>query len=86
MPCSSSTCEVAQPHRHPREQGLLGGARGSPELVIAFIPSESLVSSAMEADPGIMDYAFSKNVALASPVSLWSLLKAVAFSRGSRTC
>ena len=56
------------------------GLEASPELVIAFIPSESLVSSAMEADPGIMDYAFAKNVALASPVSLWSLLKAVAFT------
>ncbi|CAN5301554.1 DNA recombination protein RmuC [soil metagenome] len=56
------------------------GLDASPELVIAFIPSESLVSSAMEADPGIMDYAFSKRVALASPVTLWSVLKTVAFS------
>jgi len=56
------------------------GLEASPELVIAFIPSESLVSSAMEADPGIMDYAFSKRVALASPVTLWSVLKTVAFS------
>jgi len=56
------------------------GLASSPELVIAFIPSESLVSSAMEADPSIMDYAFSKRVALASPVTLWSVLKTVAFS------
>lgn len=56
------------------------GLEASPELVIAFIPSESLVSSAMEADPAIMDYAFSKRVALASPVTLWSVLKTVAFS------
>ena len=56
------------------------GLEASPELVIAFIPSESLVSSAMEADPGIMDYAFAKRVALASPVTLWSVLKTVAFS------
>ena len=56
------------------------GLASSPELVIAFIPSESLVSSAMEADPAIMDYAFSKRVALASPVTLWSVLKTVAFS------
>ena len=56
------------------------GLDSSPELVIAFIPSESLVSSAMEADPGIMDYAFSKRVALASPVTLWSVLKTVAFT------
>ncbi|TXN31170.1 DNA recombination protein RmuC [Lacisediminihabitans profunda] len=56
------------------------GLDASPELVIAFIPSESLVSSALEADPGIMDYAFSKRVALSSPVTLWSVLKTVAFS------
>lgn len=56
------------------------GLDASPELVIAFIPSESLVSSALEADPSIMDYAFGKRVALASPVTLWSVLKTVAFS------
>jgi DNA recombination protein RmuC len=57
-----------------------GGLDASPELVIAFIPSESLVASAMEADPSIMEFAFSKRVALASPVTLWSVLKTVAFS------
>lgn len=56
------------------------GLESSPELVIAFIPSESLVSSALEADPALMDYAFQKRVALASPVTLWSVLKTVAFS------
>lgn len=56
------------------------GLEASPELVIAFIPSESLVSSAMEADPSIMEFAFGKRVALASPVTLWSVLKTVAFS------
>ncbi|MFT6973869.1 MAG: DNA recombination protein RmuC [Pontimonas sp.] len=56
------------------------GLDASPELVICFIPSEALVSSALEADPGLMDHAFSKKVALASPVTLWSVLKTVAFS------
>jgi len=56
------------------------GLDASPELVIAFIPSESLVSSALEADPSLMEFAFSKRVALASPVTLWSVLKTVAFS------
>lgn len=56
------------------------GLESSPELVIAFIPSESLVASALEADPSIMDYAFQKRVALASPVTLWSVLKTIAFS------
>lgn len=56
------------------------GLEASPEIVIAFIPSESLVSSALEADPSIMEFAFGKRVALASPVTLWSVLKTVAFS------
>ncbi len=56
------------------------GLEASPEMVIAFIPSESLVSSALEADPSIMEFAFSKRVALSSPVTLWSVLKTVAFS------
>jgi len=34
------------------------GLEASPELVICFIPSEALVSSALEADPGLMDHAF----------------------------
>ncbi|MEJ3404665.1 DNA recombination protein RmuC [Rathayibacter sp. YIM 133350] len=61
-------------------KGYWNGLASSPEIVIAFIPSESLVSSAMEADPSIMEFAFSKRVALASPVTLWSVLKTVAFS------
>jgi DNA recombination protein RmuC len=56
------------------------GLDSSPEMVIAFIPSESLLSAALEADPTIMEFAFSKNVALASPVTLFSVLKAVAVS------
>lgn len=56
------------------------GLDASPEFVIAFIPSESLVSAAMHADPALMEFAFSKRVALASPVTLWSVLKSVAYT------
>ena len=52
----------------------------SPDLVIGFIPSEALLASALEADPTLLDYAFRKNVALASPVTLWSVLKTVGYS------
>lgn len=56
------------------------GLDSSPEMVVAFIPSESLLSAALETDPAIMQFAFDKNVALASPVTLFSVLKAVAVS------
>ncbi|QYM75568.1 DNA recombination protein RmuC [Leucobacter luti] len=52
----------------------------SPEFVIAFLPSESLLSSALDTDPLLLEYAFERRVALASPVSLWAILKSVAHS------
>lgn len=52
----------------------------SPEFVIAFVPSEALLSSALDTDPLILEYAFERRVALASPVSLWAILKSVAHS------
>ncbi|MDQ0735645.1 DNA recombination protein RmuC [Arthrobacter agilis] len=56
------------------------GAANSPELVICFIPVESVLSEALRADPELLDYAFSRSVALASPVSLLGILKGAAFS------
>jgi DNA recombination protein RmuC len=41
------------------------------------VPSESLLSAALDADPALLEYAFKKNVALASPVSLFSVLKTI---------
>ena len=53
------------------------GLNSSPDFVIAFVPSESLLSAALDADPALLEYAFKKNVALASPVSLFSVLKTI---------
>lgn len=50
----------------------------SPELVVAYLPSEPLLSSALESDPTLLEFAFERRVALASPVSLWAILKSVA--------
>lgn len=56
------------------------GLGASPEIVICFLPTEALLSAAVESDPDLLDWAFSKKVALATPVTLWSVLKTVAFS------
>lgn len=53
------------------------GLTASPDFVIAFIPSESLLSAALSEDPSLLEYAFAKNVAIASPVSLFSVLKTI---------
>ncbi|MFB0835647.1 DNA recombination protein RmuC [Arthrobacter halodurans] len=56
------------------------GVAGSPELVVCFLPAESFLAAALSADPGLLDHAFSKNVALASPATLLSILKGLAFA------
>ena len=56
------------------------GLQSSPEFVICFLPNESLLATGLEEDPGLLDYAFSKGVALATPVNLWAVLKTVAYT------
>jgi DNA recombination protein RmuC len=56
------------------------GLDASPEFVICFLPSESLLAAAIDEDPALLDYSFSKRVALASPVNLWAVLKTVSFT------
>lgn len=56
------------------------GLDSSPEFVICFLPNESLLAAAIDEDPALLDYAFGKRVALASPVNLWAVLKTVAYT------
>lgn len=52
----------------------------APELVICFLPAESILAAALTADPALLDYALSRNVVLASPGTLLAVLKSVAFT------
>ncbi|WP_054951869.1 DNA recombination protein RmuC [Flaviflexus massiliensis] len=51
---------------------------GSPQLTIMFLPAESLLSEAVQANPALLDEAAKLGVALTSPSSLLALLRAVA--------
>jgi DNA recombination protein RmuC len=51
----------------------------TPELVIMFVPAESLMSTALQDDPGLIEFGVSKNVVIASPLTLVALLKAIAY-------
>ncbi len=54
--------------------------RQSPEMVVAFIPSDAVLSAALLADPAIFERSMARKVVLASPSTLLALLRTVAFS------
>ena len=49
----------------------------SPDFVVAFMPSEALLSAALQADSTLLDDAAQSKVLLATPLTLIALLKAV---------
>lgn len=56
------------------------GLSASPEFTVAFIPNDAILNAALDADPTLMEHAFSRGIVLATPVNLWAVLKTVAFT------
>lgn len=50
----------------------------APEFVVMFVPSEAFYQAALEQDAGLQEYAFSKNVVIATPTTLVAMLRTVA--------
>lgn len=80
--------QLAHLRRHARQLrqhvDTLGGKaywRGlpaTPEFVVLFVPGESFLSAALEADPSLIEYAATRQVVLATPTTLIALLRTVA--------
>ena len=52
----------------------------SPDFTVLFLPSEHIYSIALRADTGLVDFAAERNIIIASPTLLMSLLRVVSMS------
>jgi DNA recombination protein RmuC len=51
----------------------------APDIVVMFVPGEALLSAALQADGGLLEFSMAKGVMLASPLTLIALLRAIAY-------
>ena len=51
----------------------------TPDFVVLFLPGEVFFRAAMDVDPELIEYAVSRKVMVTSPITLISLLRAVAY-------
>jgi DNA recombination protein RmuC len=52
----------------------------TPEMVVCFIPGDAILAAALAADPSLFDHSQARRVVLASPGTLFALLRTVAFT------
>src|SRR6185437_10042828 len=52
----------------------------APEFVVCFVPAEAFLDAALREDPTLLAHAFASNVVLATPTTLITLLRTVAYT------
>jgi len=52
----------------------------APEYVVMFLPAESFLTAAIQADSELLDASFKSNIILTSPITLIALLKTIAYT------
>ncbi|GAA4922817.1 DNA recombination protein RmuC [Stackebrandtia albiflava] len=51
----------------------------TPEFVVLFVPADAFLDSALQRDTGLLEYAFSRDIVVATPATLIAMLRTIAY-------
>jgi DNA recombination protein RmuC len=52
----------------------------APEFVVLFVPADPFLDAALQRDPTLLEYAFARDIVLATPATLVAMLRTVAYT------
>ncbi|WP_165164394.1 DNA recombination protein RmuC [Corynebacterium qintianiae] len=59
-------------------KSYIGAFQPTPEFVVMFVPADPFLDAGLGLDPELLEYAFTRDVVIATPTTLFALLRTVA--------
>lgn len=56
------------------------GFASTPEFAVLYVPADAFLDAALRREPALLEYAFSRDIVLATPATLVAMLRTIAYS------